>query len=177
MGRLFTVIFLFNSIAMFVYMCAGLWVVLPALVGFLTGMNLVVIFAEGKPAWGEEEDDEPRALVSVSDADGLAEMAGPPPPKLLPLLCGLLVLLLELPAFWYALGMGISLGHFVRETYSVGQILMLDFRTPSISPQFMERCTAYLRVIVPVLAVSAWAEAYAVSETTKTADAAEDDEG
>ncbi len=167
MARLFLVIFLFNSVAMFAYMCSGVWVFLPAAIGFLTGMNLAIIFVEGRPAWFEEEEEDSGLNLSVSEADGLAEMAEPPPVKLLPLLCGLLVIVLELPAFWFSMGMGISLGHFVREHYTAAQILLFQFRDPSLWPALAERCAAYWRVIAPVLAVSALAEAYAVAESAR----------
>ena len=167
MPRLFVVIFCFNTAAMFVYMCTGVWVVLPALVGFLTGMNLAIIFAHGRPEWVDEDEDGVTTRVSVSEGDGLAEMSEPPPLRLLPLVCGLLVVVLELPAFWFSIGMGISLGHHVREHFGLMQILLFRFGEPGIGPQLVERCQAYVRVIAPVLAVSALAEAYAVSETSK----------
>jgi len=161
MLRLFVIIWGFNSTAMFVYMCTGVWVVLPALVCFLTGMNLAIIFVRG-PAAAEGSPLIPVPAASTLDAEeGPALGVGP-------MLCGLLVVLLELPAFWYSIGMGISLGHFVQEHFSsIADILLLRLGSPAFNAAFEERAAAYVQVIVPVLFVSALAEAYAVREASR----------
>ena len=162
MTRLFLAIFGFNSAAMFLYMCTGVWVILPAMVCFLTGMNLAIIFVRGQPTLPGEEADSDAAPAELE-----AELAGEPPLKLLPLICGLLVVLLELPAFWYSIGMGISLGHYVRDHFSLGAILLFRYPTPGMALAMGQRMAAYLQIIVPVLAVSALAEAYAVREASR----------
>lgn len=166
MVRLFVVICGFNSVAMFLYMSTGVWVVLPALVCFLTGMNLAIIFVRGRPAPLAEPPDGEEVPAADDAADGLGLGEGVRL-KVLPLLCGLLVLVLELPAFWYSIGMGISLGHVLRDHYSLAEILFFSYNSPGIGRAFAQRGAAYLHIIVPVLAVSALAEAYSVSEASK----------
>ena len=160
MFRLFVIIWGFNSTAMFVYLCTGVWVVMPALVCFLTGMNLAIIFVRGPAA----AEGVPLMAGPAAGTPGVEEGSGL---SVGPLLCGLLVVLLELPAFWYSIGMGISLGHFVQEHFSVAEIVLLRLRSPGFIEALTQRATAYLHVIVPLLAVSALAEAYAVREATR----------
>ena len=160
MGRLFVIIFVFNSVAMFLYMCTGVWVIGPALVGFLTGMNLAIVFVCGRPML-------PPEAVESEDPAPAEDDAEPATPGLVPLLCGLLVLVLELPAFWYATGMGISLGRHVRDHFSLAQIVFMHYGEGGLGGELAVRAAAYGRVIVPVLALSAWAEAYAVAETSR----------
>ena len=82
----------------------------------------------------------------------------------------------ELPAFWYSIGMGISLGHYMQEHFTAVQILLFNYGEPGVMPALAERCSAYVRVIVPVLGVSALAEAYAVAETSKVVTIVKDDD-
>ena len=162
MVRLFVVIFGFNSVAMFAYMCTGVWVVMPSVVCFLTGMNLAIIVVRSQPAPVAVEDMDEETLARRA-----AELETGPQLKVFPLLCGLLVVLLELPAFWYSIGMGISLGHFMREHLSLGQILTFRYESTGVGQAFALRAVAYVQIIVPVLAISALAEAYAVREAGK----------
>ena len=67
-------------------------------------------------------------------------------------ICGLLTLLLELPCFWYTMGM----------TLWMTPGLFAMWRSADWSP-IAQRVTAYLTVILPILFVSAMVEAYAVS--------------
>lgn len=159
MLRLFVIIWGFNSAAMFVYMCTGVWVVMPALVCFLTGMNLAIIFVRGPTVEG--------ATLMAGPAAGITGVEDGPALSVGPLLCGLLVVLLELPAFWYSIGMGISLGHFVQEHFSLADIILFRLSSPDFNDALSQRATAYLQVIVPVLCVSALAEAYAVREASR----------
>lgn len=158
MVKLFLVICGFNSVAMFLYMCTGVWVVVPALVCFLTGMNLAVIFVRARPAALPELLPTGEQVVGSLPSHGALSL------KVWPLLCGILVVVLELPAFWYAIGMGISLGHVVREHHSIAQIVLFRYQGSGVGAALAQRGAAFLHVIVPVLVVSALAEAYSVSE-------------
>jgi len=65
--------------------------------------------------------------------------------------CMLLTFVLELPAFWYAMAMG----------WTISTSVMNLFSETSLS-SVRERATAYAMVIVPILALSAFAEAHAI---------------
>ena len=132
-------IFAFNGSAMFLYMLTGVLPGMPALIVFLTGLHVALA-----------------ALIS--------QRRGPQPPaapRHLPALartCAGLTFLLELPCFWYTMAMSWTLragmtGEWQRVTMNA----------------IRERATAYLLVILPVLAVSALAEAYAVTSATRGA--------
>ena len=64
--------------------------------------------------------------------------------------CGLLVLLLELPCFFYAIALGLGMGHQVQS----GDMAYI--------PALAVRARAYAAVILPILLASAVAEAIAV---------------
>ena len=78
-------------------------------------------------------------------------------------LCATLTFILELPCFWYALAMGWTL-----------QINLVDLWRGTDAAPVRERIAAYVIVILPVLAVSALAEAYAVSSMRYRDDFGED---
>lgn len=128
-------IFCFNGTAMFVYMMTGLIPGAPFVVAFLTGLNV--------------------ALGAV-----LARARMPAPPSTAPRpssavrVCATLTFLLELPSFWYTIAMGSALHP------SVLGLIQGQPVAPLLVP--ME---AYATVILPVLAVSAAVEAYAVRST------------
>jgi hypothetical protein len=137
--RIFLVIFLFNSISIAIYMSSGIFVILPFVIVFFTGMNIgLTVF-----------------IPPQTGMEGFAERMPKTPAKALKMMFfSTLVLVLEVVAFSTALGMGMSLGAaaastgFMGTTYSIfiyGLILM--------------RLKAYLYVCVPILAVSAYLEA------------------
>ena len=126
-------IFAFNGVAMLVYMLLGIIPGVAALISFLTGMNVILIglLARETPS----DDAAPRRAPPISVR-----------------LCGLLTLLLELPCFWYTMGM----------TIWMDKGLYAMYRSADWSP-IAQRVTAYLTIILPILFVSAMVEAYAVS--------------
>lgn len=136
-ARMTGVIFAFNATAMFLYMASGIRPWLPQAVALLTGFHLAVaLFLGEEDLWGP--------------ADGSAPPAAWVPGKGLTALCGLLVLGIELPCFWYAAGMGIGLGRDVLSglvPYAEG---------------FVPRAKAYAAVILPLLLASAACEAVAI---------------
>jgi len=136
LARTTAVIFGFNGVAIFLYMAAGFHPLLPKLFAIWTGINVCVVAA-------------------MAGAEGLMESARPargqwvPPPRL-GALCGLVVLLLELPCFWYALAMGMSMGHAVQSGGA------------SYADALTVRAGAYAAVILPMLLLSAVAESVTV---------------
>ena len=126
-------IFAFNGVAMLVYMLLGIIPGLAAVISFFTGLNVILIglLAHEMP-W---DDAAPRRAPPISVR-----------------ICGLMTLLLELPCFWYTMGM----------TLWMTPGLFAMWRSADWSP-IAQRVTAYLTVILPILFVSAMVEAYAVS--------------
>jgi len=135
--RVFLVIFLFNSIAIFIYMASGVLIVLPAAVAFLTGLNIGIIVLRSR------EMGLPAAQPSDGEPHEVPAWVGP---------CGLAVVALELPCFWLAMAMGIRMGQQLSRDYSLARLGEL----------FLPRATAYLCVIVPTLLLSALAETAAI---------------
>ena len=136
-ARLCLVIFGFNGTAMLLYMASGFRPAIPAAVSLLTGYNIAVILFLA----GQRRD---LGDLAISPA------AGWTPPRWLAGLCGLAVLVVELPCFWYSVAMGIGLGLEItsgRTDYIQG-----------IAP----RLHAYLRVLLPALLVSAACESIAI---------------
>ena len=143
--RVFLVIFCFNTVAIFLYMLSGVLIVAPALVAFLTGVNIGVIVLKA----GEVElPTGERPLAEAMDPSGDFEVA----PWVS--LCSLAVLMLELPSFWISVGMGIGLA---RELTKVGQYTLANMGS-LLAP----RVTAYTMLIIPALLVSAIAETAAI---------------
>jgi len=126
-------IFAFNGVAMLVYMLLGIIPGLAAVISFFTGLNIILI----------------GLLARETPSDDAAPHRAPP---ISVRLCGLLTLLLELPCFWYTMGMTLWM--------APGPLAM--WRSADWSP-IAQRVTAYLTIILPILFVSAMAEAYAVS--------------
>lgn len=136
-ARMACVIFCFNTLAMFAYMASGFHPLLPKVFGIWTGLNIGIIMGMAR----EERELLEAGLPSAGQwrpAGGLAT------------LCGLLVLVLELPCFWFAIGMGIGMGHEVQS----GALPYRDALAP--------RALAYAVFIVPLLLLSAIAEAIAI---------------
>lgn len=136
-ARMSCVIFCFNSVAIFVYMASGFHPLLPKVFGIWTGLNIGIILGMARH---EEEMLEAgrRSPTQWAPRPGLTAASG------------LLVLLVELPCFWFAIAMGIGMGHGVQS----GAEVYLD--------ALMLRARAYITVIVPLLLLSAVAEAIAI---------------
>jgi len=143
--RVFLVIFCFNTVAIFVYMASGVLIVLPALIAFLTGLNIGVIVLK---AGDMELPSGERPLAETMGSEAEHEVA----PWVS--LCSLAVLVLELPSFWLSVGMGIRMG---RELTKAGQYTLAN-----MSALLGERATAYCAIIIPVLFLSALAETAAI---------------
>jgi hypothetical protein len=137
-AEVFLVIFLFNGTAMFVYLMSGAIPFLPHAIVFMTGMNVAVAGLKSGEILGEEEKAPEGEIdrVVTDTRNGLAVLDP------LSAVCSLLVVLLELPCFWFTMALSAAPG-FVGE----------------MRPRIM----AYVSVILPLLAVSALAEAYAVT--------------
>lgn len=133
--RITLVIFLFNSTVIFIQMASGFHPFLPKLLGLWTGMNVAIMASMADP------EDMP-ALSSVPP-DGWV------PPSALTIICGLTVLVLELPCYWFALAMGMRMGHEVQEGAIYSSVLA-------------ERARVYALLIVPALLASAAAEAVSI---------------
>ena len=143
--RVFLTIFVFNSVAIFLYMVSGVFVVLPAAVAFLTGINIGIIVLKA----GEVEmPNGGRPLAAAMAPNAEYEVA----PWVS--LCSVTVLILELPSFWISVGMGIGMA---RDLTRVGQYTLAHMGA-LLDP----RIAAYLSIIVPALFLSALAETAAI---------------
>ena len=137
MTRVWLVIFGFNGTAMALYMASGIHPAVPAIISFVTGYNIAVI------------------LLLAGQREDLNDLASAPADRWMPNrwvagLCGLAVILLELPCFWYSIAMGIRLGQEItagRTDYVEGVATRLH---------------AYVLLLLPVLLVSAVCEAIAI---------------
>jgi len=137
--RIFLVIFLFNSISIMLYMISGIFIIVPAIIAFLTGMNIgITVFL---PPMTNIEGFEVRQLRGPGHA-------------LKFILFSTLVLVLEVLVFSVALGMGMSLGSAVSTLTDSGLGSALF-----IAELLALRLNAYFTLCVPVLAASAYMEA------------------
>ena len=93
---LFAFIFLFNTVAIFSYMMSGGLVILPVVCALLTGLNVGVIMLKDAQEAMEEETDG----------------TGPRPARAWIGFFCLFTVVVELSAFWLAIGMGMKLGPF-----------------------------------------------------------------
>ncbi len=141
--RIAGVIFAYNAVAVFVYMASGWHSLFPKVFAFWTGLNIGVLMGTMHRQPGS---------VQTLDPSGAQWR----PTRRLTLVCGLLVLLLELPCFWFAVGMGIEMGHLVQ----AGQVAY----TAALSA----RAEAYAAVILPLLLVSAASEAVAIRGSSQS---------
>jgi hypothetical protein len=135
-ARMTAVIFGFNAVAIFLYMASGLHPLLPKVFAVWTGLNI-------------------GAIMGLAGGDELARSAGPTPdawrpPPALAGACSLVVLLVELPCFWFAIAMGMRMGHLVQS----GAAAYAEALAP--------RAAAYAAVLAPLLLSSALAEAVAI---------------
>jgi uncharacterized membrane protein len=131
------VIFCFNSMAIFLYMASGVHPLIPGLIAILTACNIAVIVSKAT------EVESPKVSEGLFTARWY-------PGSSLTYVCGLMVILLELPCFWYSIAMGMSLGSEVimhQSTYAQGLAI---------------RGQAYVVLIVPLLLVSAACESIAI---------------
>jgi len=135
--RMAAVIWAFNSVVMFLDMASGFHPMLPKVLGMWTGLNVGIMIGLA-----------PREKVFLPPQRPAAGQWVPSPP--LAGSCALLVLLLELPCFFFAVAMGLSMGHAVQSG-AAGYAAALSVRA-----------RAYFSVIVPVLLASALAEAGAI---------------
>jgi len=135
--RLWSVIFGFNGTVMLLYMASGVHPAIPAAISLVTGYNIAAILLLAR---------ENRDFGDLAVSPGARWV----PARWVAGLCGLAVLILELPCFWYAIAMGIRLGQEI----AAGQTSYMQGITPRIH--------AYLMVILPALLVSAVCEAFAI---------------
>jgi len=134
--RIAAVIFCFNTCTLFVCLLSGFHPVLPKLFGIATGMNMGIVLGLGR-------HEEKQASLLLGRAPGWNPPAG------LSRLCGVLVLLIEMPSLWFTIAMGIGLGQRVQ-----GGVAYLEALRP--------RALTYLLVVAPALLLSAVAEAIAI---------------
>jgi len=129
--RLAIFIFLFNGMAIFLYMLTGLIPGVPVAVTFLTGLNVALASFLGR-----------RKVLQSSQPAALSASAR---------ICAILTFLLELPCFWYAMALGWTI-----------KTRLPDLFTGENLASTKERVLAYALVILPLLGISALAEAHAV---------------
>ena len=144
--RVFLVIFLFNSVAIYLYMVSGVLIILPAAFAFLTGLNIGVVVLKGRES----------ALAAAVEAPPDPSVA-PPAPVGIPRwvdYCGMVVLALELPSFWISVGLGIGMA---RKLSVAGQ-----YTLGNMGALLTERTHAYWMIILPALFLSAVAETAAI---------------
>jgi hypothetical protein len=142
-GRIFIVIFLFNSISIMLYMLSGIFVVFPFLITFLTGMNIgLTVFIPPRSIGAGIDIGEIRLVNNV----------------VMMMLFSTLVIVLEILVFSVALGMGMSLALAVSAV-SNSNPAAIDGASIFIAELMALRLQAYFLICVPVLAVSAFMEA------------------
>jgi len=121
------IIFGFNSTAILLYMLTGAAHYLaPVFIAFMTGTHIGIISILAMGA---------SAAPPAAQEQGMAR-------RRFALLCGLLTGLLELPCFWLAIGMGMTLGGFGAPVDDLAAMALV-------------RLSVYARMIAPVLFLSA----------------------
>ena len=137
---IFLFIFLFNSGAIFLYMLSGLLIFFPVLIAFLAGTNIGIIVLQPIPAELKEGSIyRPKEGVVLS-------------PFLI--LLTALVPLLELFVFCYSIAMGIQ----------IASEMFLNFTINNAITVALPRIYMYVRLCVPLLFISALAEARVIRE-------------
>ncbi len=137
---IFMFIFFFNSIAICVYMLSGLLVLFPVLIAFLTGTNIGIIVLHPIPEELREGSFyRPKENVKLG-------------PFLL--LLTALVPLFELFVFCYSIAMGMEMA----------SSMFLSFTWENAVVLAVPRIKMYLMLCVPLLFVSALAEARVIKE-------------
>ncbi len=141
-GFMFLFIFLFNGTVMFFYMLSGVVVGLPAAIDFLIGMNIGIVGLRGEE-WSFG-GGERRIAATPGARDGLGKKSG-----YLLAACFITVACIELPCLWFSIAMGNSIMSLHTDV-GISQLWQ-----ESVIP----RMVAYATIILPLLAVSALAEA------------------
>jgi hypothetical protein len=142
-ARIFLIIFLFNSISIFLYMLSGLFVILPFIITFLTGMNIgLTVFIPPKSAGMGFDIREVHIVKNM----------------FLMMIFSTLVIVLEILVFSVALGMGMSIALAVSNMSNAGPAAV-DGAAVFIAELLSIRLHAYISICVPVLAISAFMEA------------------
>jgi len=129
--QLALLIFAFNGSAILLYMLSGVVPGVPLLIALGTGLNVALagfLAHEERPATGPAARPLPFSVR----------------------LCAALTFLLELPCFWYAIGMGFRMP------------TALDLLHGGDPNAIARRVSAYVMFILPTLLVSATVESYAV---------------
>lgn len=148
---IFLIIFIFNSVAMFLYMLSGVVDMLPAVIDFLTGMNIgIVMLAKRHPIEGNVGGVDPPPHIEEIEFTTTRMLPVVARSRRQPwIIAGFFVVTaLELPSLWISIAMGIGLCHFAQP----------DGAAIALTSRIAVRALAYILVIVPVLAVSALAE-------------------
>ena len=136
-------IFGWNGTVIFISMLTGLIPWLPIVMVFIIGLNVMVATLLG-------QENMRREAIIVR------------PPSISARICSVITFLLELPCLWYSIGMGLMMRtNLARIIHGEG---IEDIRS---------RVLAYLTVILPLLLISALAEAHAVNESLGRKEASE----
>lgn len=143
MWRLAVFIFAFNGAAMFVYLLLGLIPFMPAVMAFWAGMNVAVVMLKS--------GEEPMPAGPPQDSVTIGEGGGTGVGQALAAVCTVLTLCLELPCFWFTIGMAQGMDYWAGTALE-----------PEHLADLRMRMMTYVRVVLPLLGVSALAEAYAV---------------
>jgi hypothetical protein len=141
--KIFLIIFLFNSISIAIYMISGLFVILPYIISFLTGMNIgLTVFIPPKASIEGYEMGHPHG------AGKMFKM----------MFFSTFVMVLEIITFSLALGMGMSLGIAVAAVSTANPSASAG-ASMFLAELLSMRLRTYILFCVPVLAVSAYMEA------------------
>jgi hypothetical protein len=130
-------IFLFNGTAIFVYMSLGINPIVPKLIAVLTGFTIALCFSLPRHLEGMIE-------FPIRRADDWV------PAPFLTIACGIATALLELPCFFFSIGMGITLG---KEVMSHQTTYLSGLET---------RAMVYASIVLPLLFLSAICETIAI---------------
>jgi hypothetical protein len=135
--RIAATIFLFNGTAMFIYLSTGAHPLVPSLIAVTTGFTLTLCFSL------PQEAESLFGFKTAGPDDWIP--SGP-----LAIAGGVATALIELPCFFYSIGMGITLGQDV----SHDQVTYLS--------GLQTRATVYVTIVLPLLLVSAICETIAI---------------
>lgn len=133
-------IFFFNSVAICLYMLSGLLVVFPVLIAFLTGTNIGIIMLQPIP-----EELKEGTIYRAKENVKLGSFL---------LFLTVLVPLFELFVFCYSIAMGME----------IASSMFLNFTWDNAVALAIPRIRTYLMLCVPLLFISALAEARVIKE-------------
>lgn len=139
-------IFVWNGTIIGISMLTGLVPWLPVIMVFILGLNVMLTSILGQKAFQGEHLKLWR-------------------PSLFGRACAILTFLLELPCLWFSIAMGLSMEANLLEV----------FRGEGVE-DIRKRVAAYVIVILPLLLISALAEAYAVNQSLRGNKASKDEE-